>query len=184
MKPGQVHFTKLLPPELLARLDALIDGGQKSAREIFVELGLVKHVAERTLRTYVTRRRRERAARADSEPGKAELCSTGDSSSASESPASSDALLAASIDKAYSAVLAGQVKASTLASLMIAVSALKGSKVREEADRRAGEKHEVWKAEKSRQLKSSVDEKTQNGAKSLTRDDVYDLVDKVMRGET
>lgn len=182
MKTGRVHFAKLLPPELRNRLNALVDGGQKSAAEIFTELGLVKYVAGRTLRTYVTKRRRERAVRsgADSSDSKA-----GDMSEPSASPSqpSSDALLAASIDQAYSAVLAGQVKASTLASLIIAISSLKGSRVREDADRRASEKHEVWKAEKAKVLKAAVDVQTEGGTKTLSREDIYAEIDKALRGD-
>lgn len=51
-----------------------------------------------------------------------------------------------------------------------------------EADKRAGEIHELKLKDLRTRFKAAVTEKTEGG-KTLAREDVYDLIDKAMRGE-
>lgn len=51
-----------------------------------------------------------------------------------------------------------------------------------EANRRAQEKHDEWKKEVEKSIRSTLDDESKAGKKSFTREDVYDMIDKVMRG--
>jgi len=63
-----------------------------------------------------------------------------------------------------------------------AMLAIRDLTLSEQANRRAEELHEIRLADLRSKVKTAVEDKTAGGTKSLTREDVYDLVDQVMRG--
>lgn len=53
----------------------------------------------------------------------------------------------------------------------------------EEAEKRAAELHKIKLDQLSKTLRKDVDEKTANGTRTLSREDVHDMIDAIMRGE-
>ena len=53
----------------------------------------------------------------------------------------------------------------------------------ERAEARAAELHKIKIDQLSKDLQKDVETKSEGGTKTLTRDDVYDLIDKAMRGQ-
>lgn len=51
-----------------------------------------------------------------------------------------------------------------------------------DANKRAQEQHELKIADMRKAMKAAVETKTESGAKPITREDVYDMIDQVMRG--
>lgn len=50
------------------------------------------------------------------------------------------------------------------------------------AEARAKEKHDAWRKEVEKSIRSTLDDESNADKKSFTREDVYDMIDKVMRG--
>jgi hypothetical protein len=79
-------------------------------------------------------------------------------------------------------VAAGRAKLYELAQTLRAVVTLEQLRLAEQAEQRAAELHELKLADLRSQVKAAVEDKTAGGTQTLTREDVYDLVDQVMRG--
>ena len=77
---------------------------------------------------------------------------------------------------------AGAIPPYVLIDLMRASQASQLVELKQQAEERAAELHEVKMQQISKDLRKEVDERTQDGEK-LTRENVYDMIDKIMRGE-
>ncbi len=73
----------------------------------------------------------------------------------------------------------GDVK--SVAPLMMAMAARRRVSIQERAENRAKELHDIKIEQLSKDLRKDVEERTEGG-KTLTREDVYDMIDKIVRG--
>lgn len=69
-----------------------------------------------------------------------------------------------------------------LASLFARVQDHDRIEIQKAADERAQDKHEAWKKEVEKSIRSTLDSESNADKKSFTREDVYDMIDQVMRG--
>lgn len=83
----------------------------------------------------------------------------------------------------YELSTAGSMKPHELAALLARVQEHDRVSILQEANERAEAKHAEWIDEKSKELRTAVDARTRSG-ETLTRADVYDLVDAAMRGNS
>jgi len=162
MSSGRKPLLNTLDPARKAAVDAAIDGQRhKSARALHIEFGLESTVSLRAFRRYVAERRDDGSAAGANAPA-AEPASPG------EIRLRIVALIQARIET-------GDVPDYLLPKFLDAIVGL-------DVEKRAAEKHEAWRTEVTARLKTATDEKSEGG-KTLTREDVYDLVDQVMRGK-
>ena len=172
MKRGRSSWTTKVSELVLDRINTRIDFTMDDAEAIHLALNLQQYgVAKRTFRNYVAVRRRQRAARI-------EAGQVGPPGSASP-----QSLLQLSLDALTEAIVAKTINPAAIPSAVKAVVSLSELTLKEDAAERAEELHEIKLAQLREKMKVAIDEKTEDGAKELTRADVYDLVDKVMRGE-
>ena len=82
----------------------------------------------------------------------------------------------------YEQAQAGSIKPYEAASLYARVQENRRIKVLEEANERAQEKFDLEIEDRSKRLRTAVEAKTGSG-ETMTRADVYDLIDNVMRGK-
>lgn len=84
---------------------------------------------------------------------------------------------------AYEAAVAGGMKPYEMASLIARVQEHDRLAIQRDADKRAAELHRIKLDQLSKDLRKDIDAKTEGGTKTLNREDVYDMIDKIMRGE-
>lgn len=161
MSRGPTPFWETLEPARLAAIDAAIDGSPRaSARKLRVSLGLEDVVTERTFRTYVAKRRQ--------------------GSAQSTVPVAQNTLAPAEIRSRIVGLIQQRIETGDVPDYLLPkfLDAIVGLDV----EARAAEKHDAWRRDVTTKLKAATDVKSEGG-KSLTREDVYDLVDQVMRGK-
>lgn len=204
MKSGPTPWTANCPQPVLARINEALDARDQSPRAIYDALNLTRFCRFHTFRRYVTQRRAERAARAEVEhfgfnqtgpAPDAEAAPTSDappSSSDSPSaplplvtevtPAALSTATALCIDAITETLLAGRIGKLDVAKALRSLAVVKQVSISEQAEQRARELHELKLADLRCKLHVAVEAKTAAGTKTLTREDVYDLVDQIMRG--
>jgi hypothetical protein len=166
--------TKLLPSRLQAIHDAIDSPARTPANTLFKAMGLRELVTINTFRRYVSERReRNGVERANSEPSS---ISPSSSSAAPERRRLRELMLAQMSER----VATGEVPDYILPKFMDALNQI-------DTQERAQERHEanmVLLNAKANELRAAVDVKSAGGTKSMTREDVYDLVDSIMRGKS
>lgn len=166
----QDHWTRRVSRSRLAAIHAALDQGE-SAAVVYGRFRVAQ--AGVTLRCFQAYSRERRVGLAPL--GDADLA-------AAQAPAATvDDAIAATID-AMTLALRGQ---PTLAQSSMALSALVAERKRQEAEERGRLATELLAAKVAgikAELRRGVEQRSESGAKALTREDVYDLVDQVMRG--
>lgn len=97
-------------------------------------------------------------------------------------PPTMQALMDQLLIGAYQAAMSGEMKPYEMASLIARVQEHDRIGIQKEAEARAAELHRIKLEQLSKTLKKDVDTKSENGTKTLQREDVYDMIDKIMRG--
>ena len=163
MKAAPPKWTAKISTALLERIKHAVLA-DRDATEVFNSFNLVQYgVSRRTFRRYALRWRRDAEQRKQSSP---------------PSRSGPDRTLESALRAMQEALDAKRLKSYTLPSFVKALIDLRELNIKEESEKRAAELHEM----KLRELRKAVDKQTEGGAKSLTRGDVYDLIDNVMRG--
>lgn len=176
-KPAGIAIDQL--PEALRRdIDlALESEASESARSIFARFGLSQAgVGWAVFQKHATKIRREsRGKRIEDRMSKTDDLRT------------EEQLIGELRRRAYIEALAalesGDAKLYEIVSTLSRVHDFDRLSMEKAAEARAAEKHEAWKNEVSKGLRAAV-EATSPESETLTRDDVYDLIDNVMRGKT
>lgn len=175
-KPKGIAIDEL--PEAARRdLDlALESEASESARSIYARLGLSQAgVGWASFEKYATKKRRESRGRRIEER-----------MAGPDDPRTEAQLIAELRRRAYIEALAalesGDAKLYEIVSTLSRVHDFDRLTMERAAEARAAEKHEAWKAEVSKTLRAAVEGKTTSG-ETMTRADVYDLIDDVMRGK-
>lgn len=203
MKSGPTPWTVNCPPAVLAKLNEALDARDQSPRAIYDGLNLTRFCRFHTFRRYASARRKDRAARAGDYFGFNQTGPAGDAAALptpDASPSSSDSppaplppvsevtpaalstATALCIEAITETLLAGRIGKLDVAKALRSLAALKQVAISEQAELRAQELHELKLADLRSQLRGAVESKTAAGTKTLTREDVYDLVDQIMRG--
>lgn len=82
----------------------------------------------------------------------------------------------------YEQAQAGGMKAYECAALFQRVQEHDRIEIIREANERAAEKHEAWKDEVAKKVRSAIDGQTRSG-ETMTRDQVADMIDDIIRGK-
>lgn len=131
------------PPELVRRIEAELDAGVGSVREIYDRHNLVRFASLVTVAHWAARRRRDRTERRGADTG-------GDGPSPPASCCSSPSggpLLSRCVEFLDAAITDGRVKVYEVAQAMRALLAIEEAGLAANADRRAEELHELKLAE-------------------------------------
>ena len=195
---------------ITAPLQALIDDELRAAalsvREIYDQHNLRRFATWHTFRQWAKTRQRELGVElsgADASPAPNDAAATGPSSSSSSASASDSSadcspgtppsaanadglnrdMLLMTLQSMTQALLAGRCKPGHLASFMDSAVRLEKLRLDEQATRRANELHEAKMTELRGKMRAAVKSAEDAGQKSFSRDDVYDMIDRVMRGE-
>lgn len=160
-----------LPDALRGEVDeALRSDARESASSVFRRFGL----AQRGLRidTFIKYARKLR-----------EVCWTDEPPLDRETP-SIELIRAKLLVRIYESAATGNVKPYELATLYARVQEHDRIEIQRAAEERAAEKHEQWKRVAQAAVRSELDKQEAAGKKDFSREDVADLVDKIMRGQT
>ncbi len=185
MKRGRPSWTTKPAPATLRAVNSAIDARHRSAREIFDRWNLDRFTRFSTFQTHFAQRRRERAARQGS--GGRGLKDSSQAAGGTPAlpsnpppPGSSpvDEVIGLYVQAAKEAILAGRIGKVNLSRVLSALKGLKEVRLQAMAERRAQELH----AEKMSKLRQAVDQVTEQGTRTATRDAIFDEIDKVMRG--
>jgi hypothetical protein len=161
MKAGRPKWTSKIPPaELQAVHDWIDSSADYQAADIFRAMNLRRYCTMSTFRRYAAERREDVANR------QSDVDSVLPPSSFSQQ--SLEELTRAAIGKA---LLTGEVPAYALPKILSSLASIGGLELRRTIYEDAREK-----------LRKAADEKTGGGQQTLTREDVYDMVDAVMTG--
>lgn len=79
---------------------------------------------------------------------------------------------------------AGDTKAYELIGLWSRIQDHDRVEIQRAADQRAAEKHDEWKRVAQAEVRNALDKQEAAGKRDFSREDVADLVDKIMRGQT
>lgn len=164
------------PAELQAVHEMIDSAARPSAAEIYRRLNLGRYCGLRTLRRYVDARRARTAAGGASPAPRSSA-----SGSSAQGPSRSDTLHLC-LQQLYQKLLTGEEKVYAINGAIRALVDLAELDIKREADTRARDLHEL----KLRQLRAAVEEASTDAEgreKRLSRGEVYDLIDAVMRGE-
>jgi len=206
---GRMPWWRKCPASLVQRARDMLAARAQTPRQIYDDLNLQRHLPFSTFRRWCTEVRKEwryhreaglgargsgiRRRDADApypDPGPRtpdpESCALpGCSPSLPCGPPSSeqvDRAIAGCVEAIGEALLAGRIGKLNVAAALGNLKELKTLSLEEQANRRANEIHELKLADLRSKVKAAVEDKTAGGTKNLTREDVYDLVDQVMRG--
>ncbi len=149
--------------------------GDESAASIYRRFGLAQRgILLNTFQKYVTTLRKEIAG----ERINATLRNIGDSE-----PPTWDEIDRIARISALERLRAGDAKVYEL--VLLSKSRREHDKLELEkaAESRAEELHRIKLEQVSKTLRKDVDERTEGGTKTLKREEVYDMIDKIMRGE-
>ena len=173
---GRPDWTVDAPEHVVREAAAMLDAGQ-TAGSVFRRLDLSRYAVDSTFRAWALRRKKVAAQQQAGRNG-LEAHSTGSGKRATDPRA----IFETAIGSLAEALAAGELKPNqVIGAISVLRDVLKLEEVEKPASERAEEKHEQWRAEMAAKTKKAVDERTEGG-KTLTREDVYDLVDQVMRG--
>ena len=174
MKRGRPNWYDKTPAAVRRRVTEAVEG-KESARVIFNRLNLKRFTRLSTFRHYCTEQRRELAARKSSSVSVSDCHSPGSTASCADPRTR---IRESALESIQAAIDAGNVKVYELNNTLRMLADLDRVEIQQEAERRAKELHEA----KLKELRAAVETETESGTKSLSRENVYDLVDKVMRG--
>ena len=181
MKNGRPSWTSKASRPVLERIQAAIAGGDEQ-RVIYARFNISQYgCSPRTFRRYADWYRREWQ---DRQP------------TPEPTPGTALDLLEQVTDAIQDSLSAGRLKDGKLPEVLNSLVKLARLQQLEEdgrrkderlaqladANKRAQEQHELKIADMRKALKAAVETKTESGAKPITREDVYDMIDSVMRG--
>lgn len=174
MKRGKPAWTARISEPLRRRVEDMLAAGTP-ATETFRRLDLQRHVRRSTFSHWAATWKRQRAETSD-RPGQTAAARTAEiSAPAGESPG----LLGTCLEAIGEAVAAGRVKVYELTQAVRALVALEQLRLAQADEARKAELHE----HRMKDFRAAVEQATDAGRKTLSREDVYELVDQVMRGE-
>lgn len=210
MKRGRTGWTAKCGRELLRRVKEAADACDLSARDIYDKFNLARFVKSDAFDKWCQRRRRERENRQaerfgfnqsgkeltaeNAENAESTEINNQDSSAASATSAVAlpeqpidgtriDLVIAQCVEAISEALATGRLGKLDVGKALRSLAALKELCIAEAAEKRAQELHEIKLADLRSKMKAAVDKETGGGTKSVTRDDVYQLVDDIMRGK-
>lgn len=181
MKHGRPTWESKCPAGMLNRAKEAIDSGEAAARA-YDRLNLKRFVSKSTFRSWALRRRKDQAARQEDQPAASDASSSPASSPSSRSEPLPLSVRKAAIEQMQQRLDCGEVPPYMLPQYVKSMVELANLDLRESAEERALEIHETKMVELRAKAKQEVEAKTVGGTKPMTREDVYDLVDKIMRG--
>lgn len=166
-----------LSDEVRRDLDLAIESeGDESARSLFARFTLAQRgVGWASFAKYVSQKRREARGRRI----EARIASNDDTRTEAELIAE---LRRRAYIEALAALQAGDAKLYEIVSTLSRVHDFDRLQMERAAEARAADKHEAWKKEVEKSIRSTLDDESNADKKSFTREDVYDMIDQVMRG--
>lgn len=156
---GRTRWTATVPAAELQAIHEWIDAGANyAAADIYRHLNLVRYVHPRSFRQYVADRRAETREREE----EAVLPPSSFSQARLEQMAR---------DVLGKALLSGELPAYVLPKVLSSLAQSGGLELKRQAYEEARAK-----------LRQAIDQQTDGGTKQVSRDDLYDMVDAIMRG--
>ncbi len=170
MSAGRPEAMDGLPEALRREVDEwILSHAHHSAASVYRKFNLVERgIKPRTFRGYVERLREQHKGEVVPQPA------------AESGLKEADTLL---IDLMIEKAFTGETKHFLgIASALRALADRRRLTIDEFAEKRAAELHDIKIEQLSKDIRRDVEARTEDG-KTLSREDVYDMIDKIMRGE-